>query len=245
MAKERVTKAMLDRQQDPVLRSRISALLRGEPLDNTVHLRPRRPRAGLPRSRLPKPTEEELVPGTSDVNAYGAVTIRPLSRRSAPGWHHAGRLPLQRPGGGGRRTTLKLAYKRDEEWWRKAKQVQNIRTSPCIFRADLSRLMEPTALAGRPFNLTTDEQEQWAREQGGSGVTTVEKAAYLAIRSVAERNLPPWGSGAFLRCANACGSGSRLAVNWSVGDGFVVVSAYLEGYWNGGALPEKSVALGA
>lgn len=202
--------------------------------------------AFLERFVLPLPTGEELTAGYERmVSAYGAVTVHD---RYIPGdLLLGGIMPVaykyndQAEAAG--EPTLKLGHKRDEEWWRKDKQVQQIRTKACIFRADFARLMEPTDLVGRPFNLTADDQDKWAQDQGGTGVTTAEKATYLAIRSVAERNLPPWGSGAFLRCVNTCGSGRRLSVYWRAGTGFSVDDAYLDENWNGGALPGSLLSL--
>jgi hypothetical protein len=249
---ERVKPYMLKRltnKSDPLIKQ-VGALLRGEPIDQTIRIGDlvSRELAFLERFGLPKLTEEELTTGYERmVSAYGAVTIHD---RFIPGdLLLAGIMPVvykyndQAEAAG--EPTLKLGHTRDEEWWRKDKQAQHIRTNACIFRAALGRLMEPTDLAGRPFKLKAAEQDQWAREQGGTGVTTAEKAAYLAIRSVTERNLPPWGSGAFLRCANAYGPENRLTVYWLAGYGFDVDYASLDEYWNGGALPEKSVDLGA
>ena len=230
------------------LAAQVGALLRGEGIDSAVRIGDlvARELAFLERFGLPKPQEEVLTTGYERmVAAFGSVTVHD---RYIPGdLLLAGIAPIayrfndQQTAAG--EPTIKLAHNRDAEWWRTDKMVQEIRTTACIFRVDFGRIMDATDLAGRPFRLSADGQEVWAKEQGGSGVTTAEKALYLVIRSVTERNLPPWGSGAFLRCANTFGPESRLTVGWDADNGLFVDYIGLDEDWDCGALPEKSVAL--
>ncbi|MBI3260866.1 hypothetical protein HYZ64_00645 [Candidatus Berkelbacteria bacterium] len=123
---------------------------------------------------------------------------------------------------------------------------EKIPTKTGVFVLDYGTIFTPTDEKHRPFMLDYDDQDAWAREQGGDGLSTAEQTIYVGvIRPKMELGYLPYMGGS-LRCRNACGSGRSLGVGFSADDGLSVsdcVRAYR--YWSLGALPGKYLELGS
>lgn len=118
-----------------------------------------------------------------------------------------------------------------------------IPTNSGMINQNLTTMMVPTDLAGRPFNLSMDEQEEWSRKQGGDGLTSVEEALFLILRKALEFRQTPWLAG-WCRCRNSFGSGGSLYIRWVIDDG-LDTGWDGRGYcdWFAGALARKFWAL--
>lgn len=131
-----------------------------------------------------------------------------------------------------------------KEWWRTDKDVEFIPTQAGILTCDFGAVSR-SDMAGRPFNLTLDDQIAWAKDQGGDGITSIEELVYLFIRSIIECRLTLWGGGS-MKCRNACGSGYSLGVHWVAGGGFDVgLWRRSVQDWDLGAVARKFLALGS
>ena len=105
--------------------------------------------------------------------------------------------------------------------------------------SDLERLMTPTDAQHRPFMLNHDQQVEWAKEQGGDGITSVEETLYLILRAWVELGRVPF-MGGWIRCRNRYGSDDSLRVRWSAGSGLGVDDGSLENDgWYYGAFSRK------
>ncbi len=104
---------------------------------------------------------------------------------------------------------------------------------------DLTTLMQPTDAKHRPFMLSHDQQVEWAKEQGGDGITSAEETLYLILRAWVELGRVPF-MGGWIRCRNRHGSGDSLGVYWSADRGLGVYCGRL-GYdrWGYGAFSRK------
>lgn len=136
---------------------------------------------------------------------------------------------------------LKLYHERNKEWWRTDNNVQRLPTETGVIRLDFVTVMQPTNLAGAPFNMTQPEQEKWAEPDG---ITSAEELCYLQLRSCTESGHPLWGYG-WARCRNACGSDSSLDVSWSADSGWGVEFCGRGAGYVVGAVRRKYLALGA
>ncbi len=104
---------------------------------------------------------------------------------------------------------------------------------------DLTTLMQPTDAKHRPFMQNHDQQVQWAKKQGGDGITSVEETLYLILRAWVEISRVPF-MGGWIRCRNRYDSGSSLRVYWNAGIGLDVDYGYLEcDGWYCGAFSRK------
>lgn len=104
---------------------------------------------------------------------------------------------------------------------------------------DLGTIMTPTDAKHRPFMLNHDEQVEWAKEQGGDGITSVEEKLYLSLRAWVELGRVPF-MGGWVRCRNKGGSGFSLGVGWPADGGLSVYYDDLEyEYWRYGAVARK------
>ena len=135
---------------------------------------------------------------------------------------------------------IKLGHDPNKEWWRTDRQVGHIPTEFGVIRQDLTKVLQPTDVAGRPFYLNLDDQIVWSKTQGGDGLTTTEETTYLWLRSLYERNLPLWGAGS-CRTTNAC---SSLLVLFSAADGLIVGRCGRGPGWVLGAVARKYLAVG-
>ena len=139
---------------------------------------------------------------------------------------------------------IKLYHEPNKEWWRTDMSVQYLPTELGVIRQDLSAVMQPTDLIGRPFSLNFTEQVAWAKERGGDDITSAEEVVYLFLRRAFEYGLPLWGVGS-CRCSNACGSVESLDIYWDAVSGFRICRRDRDDrYWGLGALPRKSLAFG-
>ncbi|MFH0912055.1 MAG: hypothetical protein V1807_00080 [Patescibacteria group bacterium] len=120
-----------------------------------------------------------------------------------------------------------------------------IPTEAGMLECDLSTIMQSTDSAHRPFNLDYNGHLAWAKEQGGSDLTSAEEMLYLLIRhSMAFGRILFMGG--WIRCRNRRGSGFRLLVSFDAGDGLRISYGFV-GYssWGWGAVPWKFTPLGA
>jgi hypothetical protein len=138
---------------------------------------------------------------------------------------------------------IELGHDMDKEWWRADKSVQHIPTRFGIIRQDLTKVLQPTDIAGRPFYLSLDDQIVWSKSQGGDGLTTAEETMYMWLRSLYERNLPLWGAGS-CRTANTYGSSWSFRVHFGAGGGLDVSDCAHDPSWRFGALARKFLVVG-
>lgn len=119
-----------------------------------------------------------------------------------------------------------------------------IPTENGVFDCDLSRLMTPTDLQMRPFNLNYDGHDQWCKEQGGTGMSTVEQTLDLLLTALLIHGYHTF-MGGWIRCRNAYGSDSSLYVDLYADDGVNVrwANRTVLVHWYGGTLPEKFTKL--
>ena len=120
-----------------------------------------------------------------------------------------------------------------------------IPTEAGVLECDLSTIMQSTDSAQRPFGLDYNGQLAWAKEQGGSDLTSAEEMLYLLIR-----HFMAFGRilfmGGWIRCRNRRGSSCRLGVRFGAGRGlFVHCSRVGRSVWHWGAVPWKFIPLGA
>jgi len=136
---------------------------------------------------------------------------------------------------------LKLYETFQNRWWAADKDVQPLVTQLGVIRQDLAGALQPTDLQGRPFYLNLEEQESWAKEQRGDGLTSVEETFYLFARCIHEYHRPLWPAGS-CRCRNLSGRAGSLGVGWSAGSGLFVGRWDRDGRgWLLGALPRKYI----
>jgi len=138
---------------------------------------------------------------------------------------------------------IKLAHVPGNEWWRTDKNAESLPTKAGVLTCDFDKVMQAVDLSDRPFFLSMDEQVKFAKQMGGSGLTSVEQLTYLFIRSVVERRLPLWSAG-LARCCNLYGSGYLLSVDWSADHGFCINHRHRTAKsWRLGAVLEAFTAL--
>lgn len=134
---------------------------------------------------------------------------------------------------------LRLQHERYKEWWRSNTMLKAEITGNGVICCDFGRVMQATDLAARPFYLNETEQVEWAKEQGGDGLTSAAETLILFGRSLQERALPLWGGGT-IRTRDVYDSGVSLCVHW---DARVGLSLNFVGRgerdWFLGALPWK------
>jgi len=118
-----------------------------------------------------------------------------------------------------------------------------IPTEAGVLECDLSQIMQSTDSAHRPFNLDYNSHLAWAKEQGGSDLTSAEEMLYLLIR-----HFMAFGRilfvGGWIRCRNRHGSSGRLRVYFFAGCGLVVFYCCDDvSGWGWGAVPRKFIPL--
>ncbi len=119
------------------------------------------------------------------------------------------------------------------------KDGEAIPTAAGVFQCDLSRMMMPTDLNHRPFNLDYAGHDQWAKEQDGIGMSTVEQTLDLMLGALILFTRHTF-MGGWIRCRNAYGSGRSLSVILNAGRGVNVSwTSHTIAIWSGGTLPEK------
>jgi hypothetical protein len=104
---------------------------------------------------------------------------------------------------------------------------------------DLRELMTPTNAMHHPFMLNHEQQVQWAKEQGGDDITSVEETLYVLLRAWVEIGRIPF-MGGWIRCRNRYVSDDSLRVYWFADYGLYVSCGGL-GYddWSCGACSRK------
>ncbi|OIN92456.1 hypothetical protein AUJ42_00390 [Candidatus Collierbacteria bacterium CG1_02_44_10] len=124
-------------------------------------------------------------------------------------------------------------------WWAENKDIQLLPTQLGVIRLDLGSAMLPTNLAGHPYFLSYEEQEVWAKAQGGDGLTSVEETLCVFSRSGLEFQRPLWPAGS-CRCRNSYGGAHSLSVDWDAANGLFVDRWYRDDHdWYLGALARK------
>ncbi len=113
---------------------------------------------------------------------------------------------------------------RGEEWWRTDDKIEHIPTDLGVLDCNLTTANYMTGMDGAPYNLNLNQQENWARQQGGDRLMSAEEILYLFVRSIKERSLPLWAFGS-ARCRDTSGLDCSLYVRWNAGEGLHV------GYW--------------
>lgn len=240
MVKERVTLAMLDRAgKDPIFRAKLGAMFRGETVEVTTTF----------DQLLSRETEltKQVCELTSTAYSGDSIVEQALRKGEAE-WNGFTEHDRFVPAGLNRQSLL-LAYRKaglklnsDEK--SADCDGENLPTEVGIIRQDLTSMMTPTDLAGRPFYLSMEEQEKWAKAQGGDGLTSVEETLFLVLRKVLELSAAPWSAG-WCRCRNSHSSDNSLNVRWHADNG-LKVNFGNRGYynWYEGALVRKFLALG-
>lgn len=233
MAKERVTPAMLDKpSKDPILRSKVGALLRGETISDPIK----------PQDWVDREMEvgQDLAKCGLPLFDQGQVET---AAEMGVGIHHRF-VPAFSKENVGRRRLLEVAEKLGIKL-----NGGNAKSADCdgeeipnkagIFTIDYNMIFAPTNSEHHPFMLNYDQQWSWACEQGGNGFSTVAKTLYVAvIRPRVELGKLPYMGGS-IRCQDACGSGFSLHVRFCADDGLDVVSWDCSNqYWAVWALPE-------
>jgi len=120
-----------------------------------------------------------------------------------------------------------------------------IPTEAGVLECDLGAIMQSTDSSHRPFNLDYNSHLAWAKEQGGSDLTSAEEMLYLLIR-----HFMAFGRilfmGGWIRCRNRHGSSYRLSVRFYADDGLNVYCGDDDySRWRWGAVPWKFTPLGA
>lgn len=100
------------------------------------------------------------------------------------------------------------------------KEGEQIPTKAGIIHFDLEKMMIPTCIKGKPFDLTLKEQIKWRKEEGFKGIVSVEEALFLIYRKAVELETVPWAFGT-CRCRNDSKyhDGSQLGVRYTVSEG--------------------------
>lgn len=118
---------------------------------------------------------------------------------------------------------------------------KNMPTDEGVIRYDFEKIMKPTTpnrfSVAPPFNLTNDQQVEWAKNEGGDGLTSVEETLFLILVAWVMNGRMPF-MGGWIRCRNGCGSGQSLGVDWLAVGGLLVGSDDLSfAGWGCGAVP--------
>lgn len=116
-----------------------------------------------------------------------------------------------------------------------------INTTTEVLECDTSAMMTPTNSVHHPFLLNYEEQEKWAKGQGGDGLTSVEETIYLIIRHFMAYNRMPFMGGTISCCNKGVREKTSLTVVFHANEGLSVSWGHHgPGYRHCGAIARKS-----
>ena len=236
-----VQRAVID---DAVRRARVAAVLRGEAVPESVELKDL-----LEREK----SYVVLICQMAEVKYPGDNQIEAVLSKAEKEWggltEHDRVIPAGLTLGGLRQLFIafnetnapgfKLYDSFRNRWWAENKDIQLLPTQLGVIRLDLGSAMLPTNLAGHPYFLSYEEQEVWAKAQGGDGLTSVEETLCVFSRSGLEFQRPLWPAGS-CRCRNSYGGAGSLFVRWFAANGLCVAHWHRADHdWALGALARK------
>lgn len=116
-------------------------------------------------------------------------------------------------------------------------------TEAGVLECDPFAIMVPANVEHHPFNLDAEEQEEWAKGQGGDGLTSAEEILYLLIRQFVAYGRILF-MGGWIRCRNRHDGDESLDVGFAAGRGLSVDwgdRSYRD--WRCGAVARKFMPL--